>query len=60
MSPHTPYLLSFAHVYTSGLIYTMSDGQMLEAQLPGAPTARKKNLELDSWAIAASRGLETH
>ena len=38
----------------------MSDGQMLKAQLPGAPTARKKNLELDSWAIAATRELETH
>ena len=38
----------------------MSDGQMLEAQLPGASTARKKNLELDSWAVAASGELETH
>ena len=38
----------------------MSDGQIPEAQLPGAPIARKENLEVDFWAIATSRELETH
>lgn len=60
-TPQT-YLLSFAGAHTSGLIFKMSECQMLELHLLeslfplwcGAPTAwaGNGNLGQDSWAVA--------
>lgn len=68
--PLCPHLLSFARAHTSGLMFKVSDRQILEAQLPspplfprwcGAPTAWEGKPAAGFLGHCHAQGeLETH